>query len=90
MTGLPRKVARRWYLAGTLMSVIAVIFAVVSHIIPRVGYPLAFMFTMFGVLAVTRPNWEWPERRPGVVVANSGVFLTQIAILYMGITSSGS
>ena len=88
MTGLPRKVARRWYLAGTLASIIAVIFAVISQTVShRIGYPLAFMFTMFGILAVTRPNWEWPERRPGVVVANSGVFLTQIAILWMGLTS---
>lgn len=89
MIGLPKKVARRWYLAGVILSVLAIVFlAVLSKPNPRLAYPLAFVFTMFGILAVTRPGWEWPERRPGLVIANSGVFITQIAILLLGMNSN--
>lgn len=90
MPGLSRQVARRWYVAGIGLSGLALVFAVLSHIQPRIGYPLAFTFTMFGLLAITRPSWDLPNRRVGVVVVNTGALLTQVAILVMGMNSASS
>ncbi len=90
MSGLPAHVARRWYAAGTILSVVALVFALISQVLPRVGYPLAFTFTMSGILAVTRPGWEFPAKRSHVLAVNSGVFVIQICILYFGLRTASA
>ncbi len=85
---LPKKAARRWYLAGVILSVIALAFAVVSQMNPRLGYPLAFMFTMCGVLAITRPSWELPEKRRYLAVSNGLIFMIQLTILTLGMATA--
>ena len=72
-------VARRWYVLGTVLSVLAVVFAGISHVAPRVGYPTAFVLTMTGLMAVT--CGAWPRGRLRLVLVNVGVLASQLLIL---------
>lgn len=86
----PRTATRRPYLLAAATSAIALVFAVVSHFAPRLGYPMAFAFTMFAVLAYTWPAWDRREGRARVFAASVGAFLMQVAILYVGLTQAGA
>ena len=80
--------SRGWYAAGTFFSVLACIAAVVAHIDARIGYPLAFLFTMWGLLSLTRPSWDRQDQRLRVVMVNLSAFLTQLAILFVGMSTA--
>ena len=78
----------RWYAAAVVLSVLAVICGLISMIVPRVGYPLTFAFTMACVLTYTMPAWDRPEGRPKLVAANVAALLTQVTILYFGLAGA--
>lgn len=77
---------RRWYLAGVILSVAALACAGLATFV-RLGHPLAFCFTMTGILAITRPAWSDPRKRARLVALSSGAFLTQVAILYTALSA---
>ena len=90
MQGLPRPVARRWYAAGVALSLLAIVFAVVSNVFPKVGYSFGFLFTMAGAFAVCRPSWARSEARSRfrLTIVGSGVLVCQAAILYAGLSAT--
>lgn len=73
--------ARRWYQAAVVFSVLGLIFDVVSHLNVRLGYPLAFVFSMWGVLAVTRPAWDRRDQRIKVIVVNTVAFVALLMVM---------
>lgn len=75
------------YAAAVGLSLLALVFLIVAFVVPRVGYPLAFVFTMFGVLAYAWPLWDLPEKRSRLLVASIGTFVTQAALLYISMAS---
>lgn len=81
----------RWYAVTTVLSVLAMAFLGVAQLLPRLGYPVGFVFTMFGVFAVIRPTWSQnPDGRARLVAMGSGAFLTQAAVLWLGMSASAS
>ena len=83
--GLPKSVIRRWYAAGIILSLLALVFAIVANVTPRLGYSLGFFATLAGFFAVVRPAWERPETRMRLILVGGGMVLSQSLILYTGL-----
>lgn len=79
-----------WYMAAVVLSIAAIVFAIVSQVAPRIGYPLTFVFTSSGILAYTWPSWDNPKSRLRLVILNVCAFATEIAILYFGMASQAA
>ena len=77
--------ARRWYKAGAIISLLAVVMAIVQSLLPRWGRSVSFCLTLIGFLAVTRPSWDKQGTRLQMLGMSFGVFATEVAILLAGL-----
>src|SRR5690348_8857094 len=77
---MSREEARRWYQAGVLLSILALIAMVVSTFAPRIGQSVAFCLTLGGFLAVSRPAWDVQGVRLKALGMSVGVFATEFAM----------
>ena len=73
--------SRRWYKAGALISVLAVVLALMQSALPRWGRSLTFCVTLLGFLAVTRPSWDKDGTKLRMLGLSVGVFVAEVAIL---------
>src|SRR5581483_10438134 len=70
----------RPYVIAVALAAVALVGVVVSHIAPREGYPLTFVFTMCAVLAYSWPSWEHSEKRGRMLVMGFSAFVIELAI----------
>ena len=77
---------RGWYVLGIILSVMAMFSVLLAQFKPQTGYPLGFLFTMFGLISISQPSWlSNPEGRVRLLAMNAGVFVTQAVIMYLSL-----